>query len=191
VEALGRATSSMRAKLGESLSTIQGENHAYQQALTTSSLEALQAFYMGDEEWTRTGNRQAAISFYRHATELDPSFAFAFAVLGAQQFYAGDAEQGKEAIEKAYALEDRVSERERLFMKISATTFLETGGKLGRSTKLLARRYPRDPVFHSNLGFSYIDAGEPEKALSEGQAAIRTARGFSRATALRAMRCWN
>jgi eukaryotic-like serine/threonine-protein kinase len=35
VDALGRATNSMRAKLGESLSTIQGENRAYQQALTT------------------------------------------------------------------------------------------------------------------------------------------------------------
>jgi tetratricopeptide (TPR) repeat protein len=173
VEALGRATSSMRAKLGESLSTIQGENHAYQQALTTSSLEALQAFYMGDEEWTRTGNRQAAISFYRHATELDPSFAFAFAVLGAQQFYAGDAEQGKEAIEKAYALEDRVSERERLFIEDQRYNIFGDGRKTREINELLARRYPRDPVFHSNLGFSYIDAGEPEKALSEGQAAIR------------------
>ena len=63
VDALGRATNSMRAKLGESLSTIQGENRAYQNAVTTSSLEALQAFYMGDEEWTRTGNRELPSPF--------------------------------------------------------------------------------------------------------------------------------
>ena len=38
VDALGRATSSMRAKLGESLGTIQAENRAYQHAVTTLSL---------------------------------------------------------------------------------------------------------------------------------------------------------
>jgi tetratricopeptide (TPR) repeat protein/predicted Ser/Thr protein kinase len=173
VEALGRATNSMRAKLGESLSTIQGEKRAYQQAVTTSSLEALQAFSMGDEEWTRTGNRQAAIPFYRHATELDPNFAFAFAVLGAQQFYAGDAAKGKEAVEKAYALKDRVSERERLFIEDQHYNLLGDGQKTRELNELLARRYPRDPVFHSNLGSSYLDAGEPEKALLEAQATIR------------------
>jgi tetratricopeptide (TPR) repeat protein len=72
VDALGRATGSMRAKLGESLSSIQSENRAYQNPATTSSLEALQAFYMGDEEWTRTARPQAAIPLYRRATELDP-----------------------------------------------------------------------------------------------------------------------
>jgi tetratricopeptide (TPR) repeat protein/predicted Ser/Thr protein kinase len=173
VDALGRATSSMRAKLGESLSTIQAENRAYQQAVTTSSLEALQAFYMGDEEWTRSGNRQVAIPFYRHATEVDPNFAFAFAVLGAQQFYAGDAVKGKEAIEKAYALKDRVSERERLFIEDQHYNLLGDGQKTREFNELLARRYPRDPIFHSNLAGSYLEAGEPEKALLEAQAAIR------------------
>ena len=107
VDALGKATSSMRAKLGESLATIQDENRAYQHAVTTSSLEALQAFYMGDEEWTRTGNPQAVIPMYRHATELDPNFAFALAVLATMDGNAGDKAQEKEATEKAYALRDR------------------------------------------------------------------------------------
>ena len=173
VDALGRATKSLRAKLGESLSTIQGENRAYQQSLTTSSLEALQSFYMGDEEWTRTGNRRAAIPYYRRATELDPNFAMGFAVLGLQQFYAGDSAQGKEAIEKAYVLKDRISERERLF--IEQTHYVQQGnGKKSRElNELLVRRYPRDPIFRSNLASTYIGAGEPEKALAEAQAAIR------------------
>jgi tetratricopeptide (TPR) repeat protein len=162
----------MRAKLGESLSTIQSENHAYQHALTTSSLEALQAFYMGDEEWTRTGNRLAAIPFYRHATELDPNFAMAFAVLGLHSGAVGDAAGAKEAIEKAYSLKDRVSERERLFIEEEHYRGRD-GKKLREIQELLARRYPRDPIFHGNLAGRYATAGEPEKALPEALAAIR------------------
>jgi tetratricopeptide (TPR) repeat protein/predicted Ser/Thr protein kinase len=172
VDALGRATNSMRAKLGESLSTIQGENRAYQQAVTTSSLEALQAFYMGDEEWTKTGNSQAAIPLYRRATELDPNFALAFAVLGIRYMAVGDAARAREATDKAYALKDRVSERERLF--IEQELYYNRGdGKNGlEAEELLARRYPRDPMFHYNLAGLYLNLGEPEKALPEAQAAI-------------------
>jgi tetratricopeptide (TPR) repeat protein len=173
VDALAKATSSMRAKLGESLSTIQGENRAYQQAITTGSLEALQAFYMGDEEWSRTGNRQAAIPFYRRATELDPNFAMAFAVLGLQHLFIGDTEQAKEATEKAYSLKDRVSERERLFIEETHYQLVGDGRKVREIEELLARRYPRDPIFHGNLGSGYLEAGEPEKALIEGESAIR------------------
>ena len=128
---------------------------------------------MGDEEFTKTGNRQAAIPFYRHATDLDPNFAMGFAVLGLQQFYAGDAAQGKEAIEKAYALKDRVSERERLFIEQIQYVQQGNGKKSREINELLARRYPRDAIFHSNLASTFVAAGEPEKALPEAQAAIR------------------
>jgi len=173
VDALGRATSSMRAKLGESLSTIQGENRAYQNPVTTSSLEALQAFYMGDEELLRTGNSQATIPLYRRATELDPNFALAFAVLGLRYWDAGDAAHWKEATEKAYALKDGVSERERLFIEEEHYRLQGDGRKVRENLELLVRRYPRDAIFHVNLANTYLNAGEPEKALPEAQAVIR------------------
>jgi len=173
VDALGKATSSMRAKLGESLATIQGENRAYQHAVTTSSLEALQAFYMGDEEWTRTGNPRAVIPMYRHATELDPNFAFALAVLATMDGNAGDKAQEKEATEKAYALRDRVSERERLFIEQQYYRMQGDTRKLREIEELLARRYPRDPMFHSNLAGLYLSGGDPQEALAEAQAALR------------------
>ncbi len=174
VDALAKATNSMRAKLGESLSTIQGENRAYQHAVTTSSLEALQAFNMGDEEWSKTGDRRAAIPFYRQATELDPNFAMAFAVLGLNYWGVGDASLAKEAARKAEALEDRVSERERLFIEYQRYYAVGEHQKIREIAELLARRYPRDSIFHSNLAGEYLLAGEPEKALPEAQMAIRT-----------------
>jgi eukaryotic-like serine/threonine-protein kinase len=173
VDALAKATSSMRAKLGESLSTIQGENRAYQHGVTTSSLEALQAFYMGDEEWMKTGPSQAVIPFYQRATELDPSFAMAFAVLGQSYANVGDATHAKEAREKAYALKDRVSERESLFIEQQHYRQQQDNKKVLEIDEMMARRYPRDPMFHINLAEQYRFVGEPEKALPEAQAAIR------------------
>ncbi len=174
VDALAKATNSMRAKLGESLGTIQGESRAYQQALTTNSLEALQAYYMGDDEWTRTGNSQVAIPLLRRATELDPNFALAFGVLGVFYQNVGDAAHAKEATERAYSLKDRVSERERLFIEQQHYRIVVGDVKKNREIQeLLARRYPRDPVFHGNLAGLYLTVGEPEKALTEAQAAIR------------------
>ena len=174
VDALGRATNSMRVKLGESFGTIQGENRSYQHAVTTSSLEALQAFYMGDAEWSKTVDRRAAIPFYRHATELDPNFAMAFAVLGANYWAVGDASLAKEATRKAEALEDRVSDRERLFIEYERYYIVGERQKVREIAELLARRYPRDSIFHSNLAGEYLSAGEPEKALPEAHMAIRT-----------------
>jgi eukaryotic-like serine/threonine-protein kinase len=173
IDALGRATGSMRAKLGESLSTIQGENRAYQNAVTTSSLEALQAFYMGDEEWTKTARPQTAIPLYRRATELDPNFGLAFALLGVMHFDMGDKVGWKEAIDRAYALKDGVSERERLFIEQEYYRLQGDNKKIREVEELLVRRYPRDAYFHGNLASLYFGAGEPEKALPEAQAMLR------------------
>jgi tetratricopeptide (TPR) repeat protein len=163
----------MRAKLGESLSTIERENRAYELPVTTSSLEALQAFYMANGELFRTGNSEVTIPLYRRATELDPNFAMACAVLGQRYMIAGDVARWKEAVEKADALKDRVSERERLFIEQEYYRQRKDDKKVREIEELLARRYPRDPIFHLNLANLYLFAGEPEKALPEAQATIR------------------
>ena len=163
----------MRGKLGESLSTIQGENRAYQNAVTTSSLEALQAFYMGDEEWTRTATPQAALPLYRRATEIDPNFGLAFALVGMMYFDMGDKVGWKEAIDRAYALKDGVSERERLLIEQEHYRLQGDDKKMREVEELMVRRYPRDAYFHGNLGVLYLNAGEPEKALPELQAGLR------------------
>jgi eukaryotic-like serine/threonine-protein kinase len=171
VETLDRATNLMRARLGESLQTIQGEDRAYKQQISTSSLEALQVFEMVSAEWSRTGTGD--IPLLRRATELDPNFAFAFAVLGSWYQGRGDKAAAKQMTEKAYALKDHVSERERLFIEDAHYQVLGDLRKAQEIEELLTRRYPRDPVFHSNLAAKYLEAGEPEKALPEAQAAIR------------------
>src|SRR5438874_2128962 len=75
--ALGKAASRLRGKLGESLASIKQLDAPVEEA-TTSSLEALQAFSLGEAERTR-GSELTAIPFYKHAIDLDPNFAVAYA----------------------------------------------------------------------------------------------------------------
>jgi len=79
LKALGKATSQLREKLGESLSSIKKFDAPIEQA-TTSSLEALKAFSQGNEQRI-AGNQTESIPFYKRAVELDPNFALAYARL--------------------------------------------------------------------------------------------------------------
>ena len=67
---LGEAAAALRERLGESLASIQKFGTPIE-AATTSSLEALKAFALGDEHRSR-GAYNDAIPLYRRATELDP-----------------------------------------------------------------------------------------------------------------------
>ena len=80
LDALGKMASEIRNKLGESLSTVQKFDTPLEQA-TTPSLEALKAFSSGYKIATTKGS-DAAIPFFKHAIELDPNFALAYAYLG-------------------------------------------------------------------------------------------------------------
>ena len=80
LDALGKTAMEIRNKLGESLSTVQKFDTPLEQA-TTPSLEALKAFSSGEQVVNATGSA-AAIPFFKHAIELDPNFALAYALLG-------------------------------------------------------------------------------------------------------------
>ncbi len=77
LSSLGKAASELREKLGESLSSIKKHDVPIEQA-TTSSLEALKAYTMGNEERAK-GKADEAVTFYKRAIELDPNFAMAYA----------------------------------------------------------------------------------------------------------------
>ena len=79
LKALGKAAASLRARLGESLASVQKFDVPVE--ATTTSLEALKAFSMGITTFRAKGNAEA-IAFYKRALELDPDFAVAYASLG-------------------------------------------------------------------------------------------------------------
>jgi serine/threonine protein kinase/tetratricopeptide (TPR) repeat protein len=173
LKALGRAASSLRGKLGESLATIQKFDVPVE--ATTPSLEALKAFSMGVTTFRAKGNAEA-IPFYKRALELDPNFAVAYASLGLVYGNLGQASLAAENIKKAYALRDRVSDREKY--RISALYYGSVTGELEQETQvyeLWAKSYPQDSVPPANLGYVYGQLGQYDKSLAATEEALRLA----------------
>jgi serine/threonine protein kinase/predicted Zn-dependent protease len=172
LKVLSRASSTMRAKLGESLPSVQ--KFERQIDVTTSSLEALQNYSMGVRISHEQGDAPS-IPFFKRAIELDPDFAMAYAALAVRY---GNLDQPSIALgyaTKAYQLRDHVSEREK--MRISAGYFSATGelDKEIQTYQQWIANYPRDAAAHGNLGGIYSNLGDYAKALAEQQEALRLA----------------
>ena len=183
LDALGKTASEIRNKLGESLSTVQKFNTPLEQA-TTPSLEALKAFSSGFKIHT-TGDA-AAIPFYKHAIELDPNFALAYAWLGVSFNDIGELSKDIESTRKAYDLRDRASEPEKYF--ITARFHKVVTGNLEKAEEALLlwiQAYPRSALPHIYLaGAIYPVTGQYAKAIEHGKEAIRLSPNFSPSYAL-------
>jgi eukaryotic-like serine/threonine-protein kinase len=171
---LGEAASQLRGKLGESLASIQKFDTPLAQA-TTSSLEALKSFTLGDETFNKGGQLES-VPFYKHAIELDPNFAMAYARLGTIYLNAGQQELMEQNEQKAFDLKDRTSERERLY--ITAHYYTDNTGEIQKGIQayeLYKQTYPQDMVPWTNLANEYVSLGQFDKALEYGQQSMRLA----------------
>jgi DNA-binding winged helix-turn-helix (wHTH) protein/tetratricopeptide (TPR) repeat protein len=168
LDALGKAASEMRRRLGESLSTLQRYNTPLEQA-TTPSLEALQAFSQGVKN-----DFPAAIPFFQKAIQLDPNFAIAYDQLGGAYGSIGERAVAVENTRKAFELRGRVSEMEKL--NIEADYYFGVTGNLieaQRSYVLGKQIYPREPGFWGGLAVIYMSLGQYESALKEHREVLR------------------
>jgi tetratricopeptide (TPR) repeat protein len=169
---LGGASTAMRGKLGESLTSLNKFDTPLQEA-TTSSLDALKAYSVGLAQYSK-GDPTSSIPLFKHAIELDPEFATAYAALGRAYEGSGDAALTVAAIRKAYALRNRASEREKL--DISAVYYQFGTGQIDQaieSCQLWDQTYPRDFVPHRILGYEYATLGQWEASAQEFEEANR------------------
>ena len=143
IRAVGRAASSLRAKLGESLASVQRFDAPLEQA-TTSSLEALKAFSAGEEHRARGGAEADALRFYKRAVELDPDFALAYDRLAANYGNIGDKNKRRDYTTLAFAKRDRVSEREKLAIESRYYQAHLMWEQFRDSVELRTRTFPRD-----------------------------------------------
>jgi tetratricopeptide (TPR) repeat protein len=169
LNALGTAATAMRAKLGESLNSIQKLNRPLEQA-TTPSLEALQNYTAGYSEMGQ-GQFLAAVPLFERALARDPNFAMAYYFLGAAFQNAGDVERSREYMQKAFGLIDRVSEFERGLITATYYSYDGQSDKAIDAYRLGIQNYPRFWGFHNSLSAEYIDLGQFEEGLKEGQEA--------------------
>jgi tetratricopeptide (TPR) repeat protein len=164
---LGQAADKLRAKLGESLKTVNNLSTPIEQA-TTPSLEALQAYTMGRNALDGQGDNIAAIPLFQRAIQLDPNLAMAYASLGTTYQNIGERDLASENTRKAYELAAKVSEREKLYIESHYHDFVT--GDLEKAQlvyETCKRVYPRDLVPPLNLGVIYQTLGQYEKAHTE------------------------
>jgi DNA-binding winged helix-turn-helix (wHTH) protein len=175
LDALGTVASEMRTKLGESLNTVQKYNTPLEQA-TTPSLEALQAYSLGFKATWVAGENNAALPLLERATQFDSNFAMAYWAMSNAYSGAGESTLAAEKIRKAFELRAGVSELEKLLIETDYSSF-QTGDlmKLRRNAELGAQMYPRESIFHLDLGVVSNYLGQYEAGLKEHREAFRLA----------------
>ena len=168
---LSGVTAKLRGNLGESLASLQKFDKPLDQA-TTSSLEALKAYTLGDELHTRLEDI-ASIPFYQRAIELDPNFALAHLRLGVVAGNTSQFSLANKEIVKAFELRDRTSEYERLY--ITAFYYSDVTGQLEKAIQaweLMKQTYPRDETSRIDAAVDYTYLGQFEKVVANCLEAI-------------------
>jgi tetratricopeptide (TPR) repeat protein len=173
LEALGKASSDIRKRLGESRATIQRFDAPLVQA-STASLEALQVYSLGYKEAVAKGNSVAAIPLLQRALKIDPHFAMAYSTLGLTYWNVGETTLASENIKKAFDLRAGLTEEEKLRIEAEYSSLVTDNLEEARSAyEVWAQTYPRVWTPRNHLGVIHTVLGQHEEALPEYRAALR------------------
>jgi len=174
LDALGEAASKLRGELGESMATVQKFDAPLSEA-TTSSLEALKAFSLGQKARNEKG-ASAALPYHQRAIELDPNFALGYRAVSGDYWSLGEVGRASEYATKAFQLREHASEREKL--EITADYYQNLTGELDKSALTFQEgieNYPRVFAAYGNLGTVYAEQGQYEKAVDITRQALHLA----------------
>ena len=164
LDALGKASTQLRSKLGESLASIQKFDTPLAEA-TTPSLEALKVETEA-AAFNNNGDFLRAIELSKRAVELDPNFAMGYRGLAVAYGNVGQIETAQQYIQKAFELKDRASEREKFAI---VSDYYSNNGQIDKgieSYQLYIQSYPRDNRPVLNLSVVYLQLGQFDKALT-------------------------
>jgi len=177
LRALGQAATKLRQKLGESLASLQTYDTPLED-VTTTSLEALQAYSLSSHAFDAKSDFKAAIPLLQQAISLDPNFAMAYARLGVAYHNMGQTERAADNLKKAYDLRDRVSTREKLY--IDSRYQHHVTGNLAEARKtyeLWVQAYPRDKIARDSLAVISTQLGDYNSTLKDVHEELRDDQG--------------
>ena len=176
LEDLGKVSSQLRVTLGDSLGSIQRHDTPLELA-TTTSLAALKAYSDGMSGMRSDKTPEETIALFKRAVELDPQFALAYGALTVEYTSRGESLIAADYARKAYALRDKVSEREKYF--ITARYGKSASGDIDMAIQACLARiqaYPNEAMPHLMLaGSIYAVIGEHAKATAQSLEAMRLA----------------
>lgn len=151
LKSLGDEAAKLREKLGESLASVQ-KYDAPAENVTTSSLEALQAYTLGFKAMIVKNDAPGAIPQFQRAASLDPNFAMAYARLGTNYFNLGQDMRAAASVSKAGAGQ-------------RARKTLHRGALLAICGRRSGSRPQSVRIMGANLSSRRRAAGQPERDL--------------------------
>ena len=162
--AVRRLSDELRKALGENLRDIQASGEKLER-VTTPSLRALQLYSRGMALVNQYESEQAA-AMLEQALHEDPQFASAHVLLAHCYLNLGRDEEAAEHYQRAFALANTTSDRERYFILGSYYGgFLKDHEKAIQKYKVLVQLYPDDFWGTNNLAFTYEQEGLWDRAI--------------------------
>jgi eukaryotic-like serine/threonine-protein kinase len=139
--------------------------------LSTSSLEAYNAFLRGRDEYERFFYADSKRSL-EQAVALDPAFATAYLYLSMAATGLADVKSRDEALEKAKQFSGRATEKERLYIESRYALYIEKNpDKYFQTLREIVDKYPSEKAAFNLLGMYYAQ----RKLYTESAAAYEKA----------------
>jgi tetratricopeptide (TPR) repeat protein len=163
----------VRSKLGESAQSRESYEVPTARA-TTSSLEALKAYSMGDYLVSQGKDESESLPFFQKAVELDPNFSMAYGQIATDYYNQAEFDKASLYYTKAFQLSGPISAKEKLM--IEAHYYSEglndiEGGI--RTYKVWSATYPMDWAPLVNLCNQYTQIGQYGPAIEAGRQALK------------------
>jgi tetratricopeptide (TPR) repeat protein len=143
------------------------------ETITTRSPEAYKIYSEGRQHHLKA-DYWKSISTMQRALEIDPEFAMAWRSVAVSYSNMHMRPARLEAIQKAFALRDRVSDRERYIIEADYyKTSEKTYDRAMAAYRKLLELYPDDYIGNTNLGILYFELEEWDKAIALYERNIR------------------
>ncbi|CAG2082941.1 putative peptide modification system cyclase [Xanthomonas euroxanthea] len=160
--AVDKVTGELRNQLGENRESIRNNSPALPD-VTTSSLDALRAYALGQKRYSE-GKYAAALDFFQKAVEIDPHFALAWLGQVRAHFANVDYRQATETLRVAEKFKSRLPPREALYVKSWGVQLLDPA-QAADSWVQMAELYPDYAPAQANAAMDLFVANRFTEAL--------------------------
>ena len=172
VPALGLSAFQLRKKLGESKKSLAEFNKPLAVA-TSSSPDALHFLALAYQDHL-SGHIQRAIENYGKAIEEDPNMALAYAARGSAYYFSDDDAPGRNDIEKAFELRDRLTVPGRF--QVETLYYGDTKSQWEKERQIAetwVQTFPHDVIARINFTVCLENLGRYDQALVQSREAAR------------------
>lgn len=168
VDLTSEAVQQLRREFGESSATLRAGRL---QDVTSPKLDAV-TFYFEGVRLYDTAQAEAAIAYFDNAIVADPQFALAHLFRALALAARFNVPAALPSYERAWALRERVSERERLWIEFQCHSIYKDHVSSLNPSRRLAALYPDESTFQRNVAFAYAASGHPLDALPYSRRAV-------------------